>query len=162
MHVGEKPYVVTTSASMYAYRGPLAWGHVELSSRVLTTEAVAGMLEQLVPAEHRKSLDEYGAIEYELPHTGPSADRFTVVAARGGDDVWLEVRRTPAALGTAESPAAPVAPEPVEEPVAPEHVAREHVAPEHVAPEHVTPEHVAPEHVAPEHVAPRHVAPSHV
>ena len=151
MHVGEKPYVVTTSASMYAYRGPLAWGHVELSSRVLTTEAVAGMLEQLVPAEHRKSLDEYGAIEYELPHTGPSADRFTVVAARGGDDVWLEVRRTPAALGTVESPPAAVAPEPVEEPIAHEHVAPE---PEHVAPE---PEHVAPEHVAPSHVAPADV-----
>src|SRR5918999_540628 len=100
MHVGEKPYVVTTSASMYAYRGPVAWGHVELSSRVLTTDAVVGMLEQLLPPDQRKALDEYGAIEYELSHGGPTADGFTVVAARGGDDVWLEIRRTPAPLGT--------------------------------------------------------------
>jgi twitching motility protein PilT len=104
MHVGEKPYVVTTSASMYAYRGPVAWGHVELSSRVLTTDAVVGMLEQLVPADQRQALDEYGAIEHALPPSATSADRFTVVAARGGDDVWLEVRRTPAAIGAIGTP----------------------------------------------------------
>ena len=103
MHVGEKPYVVTTSASMYAYRGPLAWGHVELSSRVLTTDAVAGMLEQLLPSDQLKALVEYGAIEYDLPHQA-SSDLFTVVAARGGDDVWLELRRTPASLGTMDPP----------------------------------------------------------
>jgi twitching motility protein PilT len=103
MHVGEKPYVVTTSASMYAYRGPLAWGHVELSSRVLTTEAVVGMLEQLLPLEERKSLDEYGAIEYQLPpNADSSSDRFTVVAARGGEDVWLEIRRTPVVVPAVE------------------------------------------------------------
>jgi hypothetical protein len=105
MHVGEKPYVVTTSASMYAFRGPVAWGHVELSSRVLTTDAVVGMLEQLLPIDQRKSLDEYGAIEYGLPETTTFSDSFTVVAARGGDDVWLEIRRTPAALGAVEMPA---------------------------------------------------------
>jgi twitching motility protein PilT len=103
MHVGEEPYVVTTSASMYAYRGPLAWGHVELSSRVLTTDAVAGMLEQLLPSDQLKALVEYGAIEYDLPHQA-SSDLFTVVAARGGDDVWLELRRTPASLGTMDPP----------------------------------------------------------
>ncbi len=103
MHVGEKPYVVTSSASMYAYRGPLAWGHVELSSRVLTTDTVAGMLEQLLPSDQLKALVEYGAIEYDLPHEA-SGDLFTVVAARGGDDVWLELRRTPVSLGTMETP----------------------------------------------------------
>ena len=102
MHVGEKPYVVTTSASMYAYRGPLDWGQVELSSRVLTTEAVAGMLEHVLPPDQLKSLVEFGAIEYELPHAA-SSDRFTVIAARGGDDVWLELRRTPAALETTDT-----------------------------------------------------------
>ena len=106
MHVGEKPYVVTTSASMYAYRGPLAWGHVELSSRVLTTDAVVGMLEQLLPADQRQALDEYGAIEYAVPSHAPGEDRFTVVAARGGEDVWLEIRRTPAALGVVGVPEA--------------------------------------------------------
>ena len=108
MHVGEKPYVVTSSASMYAYRGPVAWGHVELSSRVLTTDAVVGMLEQLVPADQRKALDEYGAIEFELPQDVQRSDRFTVVAARGGDDVWLEIRRTAAALHAVEQAAPPV------------------------------------------------------
>ena len=103
MHVGEKPYVVTTSASMYAYRGPVAWGHVELSSRVLTTDAVVGMLEQLLPVDQRKALDEYGAIEYALPSSATSSDSFTVVAARGGDDVWLEVRRTAAAIGAVDA-----------------------------------------------------------
>ena len=109
MHVGEKPYVVTSSASMYAYRGPVAWGHVELSSRLLTTEAVVGMLEQLLPIDQRKALDEYGAVEYELSQGGPTSDGFTVVAARGGDDVWLEIRRTPATLGAAETPAEAIA-----------------------------------------------------
>lgn len=104
LHVGEKPYVVTSSASMYAYRGPVAWGHVELSSRVLTTDAVVSMLEQLLPPEQRKSLDEYGAVEYQLSQSGPTADGFTVIAARGGDDVWLEIRRTPAIVPAIEVP----------------------------------------------------------
>jgi hypothetical protein len=38
MHAGEKPYVVLNSASMDSFRGPLAWGQVELSSRPLTTD----------------------------------------------------------------------------------------------------------------------------
>src|SRR3990170_8235004 len=64
MHVGEKPYVVTTTESASPYRGPLAWGQVELSSRVLTVEAVAGMLSQLLPAELHAQLAELGAVEY--------------------------------------------------------------------------------------------------
>ena len=82
MHVGEKPYVVAPA------------GPVELSSRPLTLDAVAGMLGQLLPAEGRAALDELGAIEHELPKgVSGSSDRFTVVAARGGDDIWIEVRR---------------------------------------------------------------------
>jgi hypothetical protein len=93
MHVGEKPYVVTASSSMNAYRGPLAWGQVELSSRVLTFAAVMGMLAQILPPEEQRALEEFGAVEHEIaPPPGISA-RFTVVAARGGEDIWLEVRR---------------------------------------------------------------------
>ena len=66
MHVGEKPYVVTASASMNAYRGPLAWGQVELSSRVLTFDAVTSMLAQILPEHQQRALDEYGAIEHEI------------------------------------------------------------------------------------------------
>lgn len=110
MHVGEKPYVVAPS------------GPVELSSRPLTLEAVAGMLGQLLPADTRRALDELGAIEHDLPRSPvASGERFTVVAARGGNDIWIEIRRhrapspaeTPKAAGP---PAAAVArPEPAAE-----------------------------------------------
>ena len=95
MHVGEKPYVVTASSSMNAYRGPLAWGQVELSSRVLTFDAVSSMLVQILPDDQQQALTEFGAIEHEIPSPTGVADRFSVVAARGGEDVWLEVRRRP-------------------------------------------------------------------
>ncbi len=97
MHVGEKPYVVTTSSAMNAYRGPLAWGQVELSSRVLTPDAVLGMVTQILPPDQRHALEDIGAIEHEIPSPAGVRDRFTVVAARGGDDIWLELRRHPVA-----------------------------------------------------------------
>lgn len=93
MHVGEKPYVVTTSSSLNVPRGPLAWGQVELSSRVLTADAVLGMLGQILPLEQRQELEAIGAVEYEIPPPAGTEERFSVVAARGGDDVWLEVSR---------------------------------------------------------------------
>jgi twitching motility protein PilT len=95
MHVGEKPYVVTASASMNAYRGPLAWGQVELSSKVLTFEALSSMLPQILPPEQQVELGELGAVEQEIQSPPGVADRFTIVAARGGEDVWLELRRRP-------------------------------------------------------------------
>jgi twitching motility protein PilT len=105
MHVGEKPYVVTTSSTMNAYRGPLAWGQVELSSRVLTTDAVMSMVSQILPADQRQSLEELGAVEHEIVAPAGVSDRFTVVAARGGDDIWLELRRHP--LTVVEAVASP-------------------------------------------------------
>ena len=82
IHVGEKPYVVAPS------------GQVELATRALTFEAVTGILEQMLPGESRQALEEFGAIQYELPPLAQfKNERFTVVAARGGDDVWVEVRR---------------------------------------------------------------------
>ncbi len=82
MHVGEQPYVVAAS------------GPVQLSSRPLTLDAVAGMLAQLLPADSRRALDELGAVEHELPLSASGdGERFTVVAARGGDDIWIEIRR---------------------------------------------------------------------
>ena len=103
MHVGEQPYVVAAS------------GPVELSSRPLTLEAVAGMLGQLLPAETRRALEELGAIEYELPRSlAASEERFTVVAARGGDDIWIEIRRHRVLPVDTPVPASP--PPPVSEP----------------------------------------------
>jgi twitching motility protein PilT len=112
MHVGEKPYVVTTSAAMSQYRGPLAWGQVELSSRILTSEAVLAMLGQIVPSELRQMLDDIGAIEHEVDPPAGSSERFTLIAARGGEDVFLELRRRievpePAAADPIEEAAQP-------------------------------------------------------
>ncbi|MGD9902676.1 MAG: type IV pilus twitching motility protein PilT [Vicinamibacterales bacterium] len=82
LHVGEKPYVVAAA------------GPVELSRQGLGLGAMEGLLAQLLSAEALRGLREMGAVEHELasiPAAG--ADRFTVVAARGGDDIWIEVRR---------------------------------------------------------------------
>jgi twitching motility protein PilT len=95
MHVGEKPYVVTTSEATNQFRGPLAWGQVELSTRVLTTDAVTGMLGQILPLDQRSALDEFGATDYDVSAAAHPEERFTIVAARGGDDIWIEMRRHP-------------------------------------------------------------------
>ena len=93
MHVGDKPYVVTTTEALHEFRGPLAWGQVELSTRVLTSEALAGMLPHIMPAEQLGALDEYGATEFDVTSSAAHAERFTVIAARGGEDIWVEIRR---------------------------------------------------------------------
>ena len=99
MHVGEKPYVVTTQ------------GPAEIASKALSVNAMTGMLEQLLPAESRESLNEVGAVEYHLPadEAFPGM-KYSVVAARGGDDIWIEIRRR-------KEVAAPLPPLEEEEPV---------------------------------------------
>jgi twitching motility protein PilT len=82
MHAGDKPYVVAPS------------GQIELASRGLTLEAVNGIVAQLLPPDALSSLDEFGAIQQELAGLPEfPGESFTVVAARGGDDVWVEIRR---------------------------------------------------------------------
>lgn len=85
MHVGDRPCVVGPS------------GPVHLSSSPLTVQAMSSILDQLLPAESRRALMELGAIEYELAASEMSEvapdERFTMVAARGGDDIWIELRR---------------------------------------------------------------------
>jgi twitching motility protein PilT len=100
MHVGEKPYVVTSSSEMNDFRGPLAWGQVELSSKLLTTDAVVAILDQLLPPDVRRSLEEVGAIEHDLSKTLHES-RFVVIAARGGQDIWLEIRHVRPSLAIA-------------------------------------------------------------
>jgi twitching motility protein PilT len=82
MHVGEPPYVVTSG------------GHVDLLTSGLALEAMSGMLTQLLPPDAMRVLSEFGAVEHELRPPQGFHDRFTVVAARGGDDIWIEIRRT--------------------------------------------------------------------
>jgi twitching motility protein PilT len=82
MHAGDKPYVVAPS------------GQIELASRGLTLDAVNGIVSQLLPADALRSLEEFGAIQQELSAQAEfPGESFTVVAARGGDDVWVEIRR---------------------------------------------------------------------
>jgi twitching motility protein PilT len=84
MHVGEKPYVVAAS------------GQVDLAAKGLTLDAVMGIVGQLLPSEAMQALDDIGAVQFELaPLDQFPGDRFMVTAARGGDDVWAEIRRRP-------------------------------------------------------------------
>jgi twitching motility protein PilT len=82
MHVGEKPYVVSPT------------GQVDLATRGLTFDAVNGIVNQLLPIESQRALDEFGAAQYELlPIPEFPGEHFTIVAARGGEDLWAEIRR---------------------------------------------------------------------
>src|SRR6187397_331658 len=82
MHAGDKPYVVSPT------------GQIDLANRGLTLDAVSGIVNQMLPAEMQQALSEFGAIQYELPPMPEfPGEHFTVVAARGGDDLWAEIRR---------------------------------------------------------------------
>jgi twitching motility protein PilT len=82
MHAGDKPYVVSPT------------GQVDLASRGLALDAVNGIVNQLLPADLQHALDEFGAVQYELPAVSEfPGEHFTIVAARGGGDVWVEIRR---------------------------------------------------------------------
>lgn len=90
MQVGQKPYLVRAAGT---YRGPVEWGQVELSSKPLTLDAGLSMLEQILPPDQCQALSEIGAVEYEFAPKSAADERFTIVAARGGDDIWVEIRR---------------------------------------------------------------------
>ena len=82
LHVGERPIVV-------AARGPM-----EVASAAMTLESMDGLLADLLRPEAQQALAEFGAVEAELPPSPLAAgEQFTVVAARGGDDIWIELRR---------------------------------------------------------------------
>jgi twitching motility protein PilT len=152
MHAGEKPFVVLSSASESSFRGPLSWGQVELSSRPLTTEALLGMLSQMLSSDQSRMLDEVGAIEHEIAAPGHSGERFIVTAARGGDDVWVEVRRrvkaAPAAAVDARGEHVPAPPAPEIAPMAgasARAIPSEHFTPELAPPAVASQPHAASE-----------------
>jgi twitching motility protein PilT len=109
MHVGERPIVVSGSRT------------IDLSAHGMNLSAMVGMLGQLLSGEALSALQELGAVEHALPARGQ--DRFSVVAARSGDDIWIEIRRrregadagfsepadAPASAHQAEAPAAEAA-----------------------------------------------------
>jgi len=139
LHAGERPYVVAPT------------GQLELASRALTLDAVKGMLNELLSAEAREALDEIGAVQHDLASPGfASGQTFSVVAARGGDDIWIEIRRhrapvpVPAPAPAPVGVAAELAPPPAPPPQAPEPEAQsEWVAPEPVAEIQAVPEVLA-------------------
>ncbi len=82
LHVGDKPYVVAES------------GQVSLANEPLTAESIGQVIDELLPSESRRLLDDVGATQCVLPvNTQFPNETFSVVAARGGDDLWLEIRR---------------------------------------------------------------------
>jgi hypothetical protein len=82
IHAGDKPYVVAATE------------HVDLANHGLTLEVVNGIVAQLLPVNLQHSLDEFGAVQHELsPRPEFPGESFTVVAARDGDDVRVEIRR---------------------------------------------------------------------
>jgi twitching motility protein PilT len=92
LHAGERPYVVGPS------------GQTDVASRPLTLDAMIGIVGELLPAEARRTLDELGGVSHELqPSAEFAGDRFLVVAARGANDVWIEIRRTRKGASTAPS-----------------------------------------------------------
>lgn len=84
LHVGDKPYVVSDA------------GQVNLSNSGMTAESINEVLQELLPSEALRTLDDVGATQCvvsnlaQFPH-----EQFSIVAARGGDDVWVEIRRRP-------------------------------------------------------------------
>lgn len=118
LHVGERPYVVTDD------------GQVTISNAPFSRAAVDDVLDELLPADSRRAFDDLGATQCEVPVTREMPDeRFAVVAARGGDDVWVEIRRVtnqPATIGdpSVAPRASAVQPEPLPQaPAAPQPVA---------------------------------------
>jgi len=82
LHVGEKPYIVTPTEQ------------VDLATKGLTIDAATGILNQLLPIDPQNALEELGAVQYQMPPIAElPGEHFTIVVARGGDDIWIEIRR---------------------------------------------------------------------
>jgi twitching motility protein PilT len=81
MHVGERPYVLSPD------------GSTNLSERTLTVDAMKGVLNDLLSPAEQETLEDIGAVEREITSKDAPGDKFVLVAARGGDDIWVEVRR---------------------------------------------------------------------
>ena len=114
MHVGERPYVLSPT------------GTANLSERPLTVEAMKDVLSDVLSADDQHTLADVGAVEREVVPQAPQGDRFLLVAARGGDDIWIELRRRRGV--TATPPARP------DEPLAQDVAHRPRMAPSHPLP----------------------------
>ena len=93
MHVGERPYVLSPD------------GSTNLSERTLTVDAMKGVLNDLLSPAEQETLEDIGAVEREITSKDAPGDKFVLVAARGGDDIWVEVRRQRAIVRPVKAPA---------------------------------------------------------
>ncbi len=137
MHVGERPYVLSPD------------GSTNLSERTLTVDAMKGVLNDLLSPAEQETLEDIGAVEREITSKDAPGDKFVLVAARGGDDIWIEVRRQraivrpvkaqapadheepPATAGQASPAASAEAAAPEGAPPAADHAPRPRMAPSH-------------------------------
>ena len=92
LHVGEKPYIVTPTEQ------------VDLATKGLTIDAAVGILNQLLPPEPQNALEEFGAVQYQMPPSAGTAGR--ALHDRGGSRRRRHLDRNPAAAGARRGPRA--------------------------------------------------------
>jgi len=124
MHVGERPYVLSPA------------GTANLSERPLTVEAMKGVLTDLLSADDQHTLAEIGAVEREIVLEDVPGDRFLLVAARGGDDIWIELRRQRGVVAVTKAPAVQQPPAMPATPPAPQPALQEPSPRPRMAPNH--------------------------
>lgn len=82
LHVGDRPYVVSQT------------GQINLANSGMTAESITAVIQELLPPAAQRALEQVGATQCVLADNPQfPGERFVVVAARGGSDVWLEIRR---------------------------------------------------------------------
>ena len=132
MHVGERPFVLSPS------------GPSNLSERPLTVEAMSNVLTDLLSVEDQRALREVGAVEKSLTIPEAPGDRFMLVAARGGDDIWIELRRQRSISPRRDQPAPPAVAAPSQPSAPPEAQPETSLTPVALAPLEPSPEPRAP------------------
>ncbi|MDO8836486.1 MAG: ATPase, T2SS/T4P/T4SS family [Vicinamibacterales bacterium] len=81
-------------------------GPANLSDRPMGVEAMNNVLADLLSVEDGFALRETGAIERDVSVDSAPGELFRLVAARGGDDIWVEFQRLRSAARAAASPGA--------------------------------------------------------
>ncbi len=116
MHVGERPYVLTSA------------GPTNLADRPMSFDAMNNVLADLLTVEDDLTLREVGAVEKDISLPAAPGEAFRLVAARGGQDIWVELRRLRATPSSTQV-FVPQSPRATESPV--ESVPRPRMAPSH-------------------------------
>lgn len=86
MHVGERPYVLTPA------------GPANVSDRPMGVEAMNNVLADLLSVEDGLTLREMGSVEKDISVESAPGEKFRLIAAQGGGDIWIEFRRHRRAL----------------------------------------------------------------